>query len=101
MHYQKQQINNYKEWLYESKTPNYDKYELERRNQQHQEAISKVKDRQNCLHNGCFECYGTGIKKDGSVCIHMISCPCDRCSHGRMVCHKSIANECGFQNNEY
>ena len=35
-----------------------------------------------CLHNQCQQCGGTGPKKsDGSYCVHMISCPCPRCSH--------------------
>lgn len=34
----------------------------------------------NCLHDACPECHGTGKKKDGSFCIHHISCPCPKCS---------------------
>ena len=34
---------------------------------------------QRCLHEGCDMCGGTGRKKDGSICVHMISCPCPRC----------------------
>lgn len=33
-----------------------------------------------CLHDACPECLGTGIKADGSTCIHCISCPCPKCS---------------------
>ena len=33
-----------------------------------------------CLHNNCDECGGKGIKKDGTECVHMISCKCPRCS---------------------
>lgn len=33
-----------------------------------------------CLHDGCPECVGTGIKKDGSMCVHHMSCPCPKCS---------------------
>ena len=33
-----------------------------------------------CAHDSCNECHGTGIKKDGSSCVHMISCPCPKCS---------------------
>lgn len=36
--------------------------------------------RQKCLHLSCSQCKGTGIKSDGSSCIHMISCPCPKCS---------------------
>lgn len=35
---------------------------------------------QKCLHKGCSECHGTGRKKDGTICIHHISCPCPRCT---------------------
>jgi len=34
----------------------------------------------NCLHNNCTQCHGTGVKKNGQPCHHMISCPCDICS---------------------
>lgn len=33
-----------------------------------------------CLHDSCTQCHGTGIKKDGTSCVHMISCPCPKCS---------------------
>lgn len=34
-----------------------------------------------CFHDKCPECEGTGRKKsDGSTCIHMISCPCPKCT---------------------
>ncbi len=33
-----------------------------------------------CLHNRCSECLGTGVRRDGGACVHMISCPCPRCS---------------------
>lgn len=32
-----------------------------------------------CLHANCPECTGIGTKKDGSACVHMISCPCPKC----------------------
>lgn len=35
---------------------------------------------QKCLHRSCPECQGNGRKKNGEICIHMISCPCKRCS---------------------
>lgn len=37
-------------------------------------------DQVTCFHMGCTQCYGTGTKADGSVCVHMISCPCPRCT---------------------
>jgi hypothetical protein len=33
-----------------------------------------------CLHDNCAMCKGTGIKVDGSVCIHNISCNCKKCA---------------------
>lgn len=33
-----------------------------------------------CLHDQCPSCHGTGLKLDGSLCIHNISCPCPKCS---------------------
>lgn len=33
-----------------------------------------------CMHDQCSSCHGTGVKFDGSICIHMISCPCPKCS---------------------
>jgi hypothetical protein len=33
-----------------------------------------------CLHNDCNECHGTGVKIDGTACIHMISCNCPKCT---------------------
>ena len=35
---------------------------------------------QPCLHDGCQECHGTGIKSNGSTCIHYLSCSCPKCS---------------------
>jgi hypothetical protein len=35
-----------------------------------------------CAHDGCPECIGTGKKKDGSTCIHLISCACPKCHPG-------------------
>jgi hypothetical protein len=34
-----------------------------------------------CLHDGCQECGGTGVKRNGKeMCVHMISCPCPKCT---------------------
>ena len=33
-----------------------------------------------CMHDQCQECHGTGIKYNGQTCIHMISCPCPKCT---------------------
>ena len=61
-----------------------DDYEdaLRRRQKEHLEKIAfrYSKPSTVCLHNGCQECIGTGRKADGTMCVHMISCPCPRCS---------------------
>ena len=41
---------------------------------------NQVKNWRPCLHDSCSDCLGTGVKKDGSYCIHGISCPCPKCS---------------------
>lgn len=33
-----------------------------------------------CMHDLCTQCIGTGVKKDGSLCLHAISCPCHKCT---------------------
>ncbi len=38
-----------------------------------------------CFHDSCNECHGTGIKENGQLCIHMISCPCPKCRPFRMI----------------
>lgn len=55
---------------------------LRRRREKHYEYLRQATRRpyQPCTHDGCSECVGTGIKRDGSPCIHMISCPCPKCS---------------------
>lgn len=47
--------------------------------------MKAVADNQNqrwepCMHDNCQECHGTGIKLDGTSCIHDISCPCPKCT---------------------
>ena len=56
--------------------------DLQRRQKEH---LDNIYNRQNqnwipCLHDSCPDCLGTGIKRDGSICIHAISCPCPKCS---------------------
>jgi uncharacterized protein (DUF1778 family) len=33
-----------------------------------------------CIHDSCPSCHGTGVKQDGSICIHHIACNCPKCS---------------------
>ena len=58
--------------------------DLKKRQEEHLKGVwggSKYgRNWQPCLHEQCPECCGTGIKKDGSMCVHMISCPCPKCS---------------------
>ena len=43
-------------------------------------VLNSVKCEQECRHLSCSSCSGTGIKKDGTSCVHMISCQCKRCT---------------------
>ena len=60
--------------------------DLKKRQEEHLRGINGSKYGSNwsnwqpCLHDQCPDCLGTGIKHDGSLCIHMISCPCPKCS---------------------
>ena len=43
--------------------------------------VPTYKEYSNCLHDNCSSCNGTGIRKDGlGPCVHMMSCPCPKCS---------------------
>jgi len=53
---------------------------LLRRQQEHLRNINSEDNWQPCLHDGCEQCIGTGRKRDGSMCVHMLSCPCPKCS---------------------
>lgn len=33
---------------------------------------------QPCLHDECTHCIGTGMKKNGTMCIHTIECYCPK-----------------------
>lgn len=33
-----------------------------------------------CAHDACTDCNGTGVKANGSICIHFIACNCSKCS---------------------
>ena len=43
-------------------------------------GIDYAKEVDKCLHKNCPECHGNGVKLNGEICIHMISCPCPRCT---------------------
>lgn len=42
--------------------------------------VFSVKEHPNCLHDSCNKCHGTGRDNKGRMCVHMISCPCPKCS---------------------
>lgn len=56
--------------------------DLERRQQKHLEKVfkDKVQSWRPCFHDSCPSCIGTGVKSDGSPCVHNISCPCPKCT---------------------
>ena len=56
--------------------------ELKERQERHLSNIQGLNDTnwRPCMHDQCQECHGTGIKANGSSCIHGISCPCPKCT---------------------
>lgn len=54
--------------------------DLARRQKKHIEDLQSKQNWQPCMHNNCPECSGTGIRRNGGSCVHMISCPCPKCS---------------------
>lgn len=56
--------------------------DLLKRQEEHLQEVQRhlTRNWQPCLHDGCSECYGTGVRKRGGPCVHMISCPCPRCT---------------------
>ena len=57
---------------------------LKKRQEEHNrhldEHLTRATPWRPCMHDECSECVGTGRKRDGTVCVHMISCPCPKCS---------------------
>ena len=56
--------------------------ELKERQQQHLDSIKFTRNMKwiPCLHDSCNQCVGTGIKQNGSPCVHFLSCPCPKCT---------------------
>lgn len=52
--------------------------EHKKKHLEHLENMDKQSD--NCLHDNCTKCFGTGRKSDGSMCMHGIACPCRKCT---------------------
>ena len=66
-----------------STDPDRDQYEedLRRRQREHLDNVHRRgRPFQPCMHDECSQCCGTGIKHDGSACVHMISCSCPKCT---------------------
>ena len=65
---------------------NREQYEedLKRRQAEHLRQVRGNRDRNwsPCAHNQCMQCHGTGIKLDGTYCIHSLYCSCPNCSPG-------------------
>jgi len=64
-----------------SQREDYEK-DLRRRQEDHIAEITRRNDLnwRPCLHDSCPECIGTGLRRIGGSCIHMISCPCPKCT---------------------
>jgi len=76
-------------WHLPENNTNREQYEedLARKRKEHLDRVFK-RGNQNwrpCMHDSCPNCFGTGIKADGSPCVHMISCPCPKCSPSYIV----------------
>lgn len=58
--------------------------DLRRRQEEHLRQVHQHQEQrhpfQPCMHDMCPSCHGTGVKIDGTVCIHGISCQCPKCS---------------------
>jgi len=56
--------------------------ELAEKQRRHLEQVANIGNHnwRPCMHDACTECCGTGIKRDGSMCVHGISCPCPKCT---------------------
>lgn len=33
-----------------------------------------------CQHDSCPECFGTGVRRNGTPCAHTLSCDCPKCT---------------------
>lgn len=56
---------------------------LKQRQEEHLKSLFPQDRWQPCLHDQCQQCHGTGISRFGP-CVHMISCPCPKCSPSYM-----------------
>ena len=65
-------------------TPNKDLWQIKITDEQLKKVNEHIKSRdlsdEQCQHDNCSDCHGSGVKKNGMKCIHMISCRCKKCS---------------------
>lgn len=54
--------------------------DLRERQQEHLKNVRRGREWRPCAHDACDQCHGTGIKSNGTSCIHMLHCTCPRCS---------------------
>lgn len=56
--------------------------DLKERQRIHLEKVNRYRNQHwtPCMHETCPQCVGTGVKVDGSTCIHMMYCTCPKCS---------------------
>jgi hypothetical protein len=57
-----------------------DEQDLKKRQAEHLKNVRGGRNWQPCLHDGCSECFGTGVRRDGTACVHNLSCSCPKCS---------------------
>lgn len=54
--------------------------DLEKRQHRHLEGIiKKPSEFRPCKHDQCSRCIGTFIKQDGTYCVHLLKCNCEKC----------------------
>jgi hypothetical protein len=54
--------------------------DLAKRQAEHLKRVGEGLGWQPCLHERCPLCHGTGVRLDGSMCIHHLSCSCPKCT---------------------
>lgn len=43
-------------------------------------TTNNFKESEQCAHDKCSECNGTGRKRNGETCVHFLVCNCSKCS---------------------
>ena len=62
--------------------------DLKKRQKAHLKNVRRFEDQSNwqiCLHDQCQDCIGTGVKHDGSPCVHFMCCSCSKCSPSYLI----------------